>query len=180
MLRRGVHSPVCTSMGRLFDGFSAMLGFSYENTHQAQSPQLLEYAAWAHGRRAEPLPLPWADPSDLLPALDGRFAEAGRLRRLDWRVMVRTLLSRWRRGESPESLAAAFHHGLVDGAIRIARMRGLPRVVLSGGVFCNRYLSEALLERLAGAGVAGHAHAQLPPTDGCLAAGQLWVAAHRR
>ena len=56
---------------------------------------------------------------------------------------------------------------------------GSGRVALTGGVFCNRYLTEALLVRLEDEDIEGYAHSQLPPTDGSLAVGQLWVAAHR-
>ncbi|HSR49574.1 MAG TPA: carbamoyltransferase HypF, partial [Acidobacteriota bacterium] len=46
MLARRLNSPLTTSMGRLFDGVSALLAISLENTHQAQSAQRLESAAW--------------------------------------------------------------------------------------------------------------------------------------
>jgi hydrogenase maturation protein HypF len=179
MLRRGLNSPRCSSMGRLFDGVSALLGLSYENTHQAQSPQLLEYAAWAHGPSAESLPLELTrSPEPSTGSMD-RGGRPDRCSRLDWRELIRELVARWRRGHSAERLAASFHRSLVDGAHGLVREHGRPSVVMSGGVFCNRYLSEALLRELARDGVRAYVHTQLPPTDGCLAAGQLWVAAHR-
>ncbi|HSE43531.1 MAG TPA: carbamoyltransferase HypF, partial [Acidobacteriota bacterium] len=49
-------SPVTSSMGRLFDGISVILGLSYYNTYQAESAQLLEYAAWRGGDDAPLLP----------------------------------------------------------------------------------------------------------------------------
>jgi hydrogenase maturation protein HypF len=163
MLATGVRSPVTTSVGRLFDGISALLGLCSFNTHQAQAAQLLEWAAWTHGTAAAPLPMPVVE-DDLL--------------RLDWRETVRALVEALRRGEDPGLLAAAFHHSLVDAASRtIARLQA-GRVALTGGVFCNRFLTEELLVRLDAGGVEGFVHSQLPPTDGSLAAGQLWVAAH--
>jgi len=164
MLDTGVNSPVTTSLGRLFDGVSALLGLCTFNTHQAQAAQLLEWAAWDHGEPVEPLPMPVVE-DDLL--------------RLDWREMVRALVEARRGGSDPRSLAAAFHHAIVHSAMEVVRRQGNGRVALTGGVFCNRYLTEALLVQLDEAGIDGFVHGQLPPTDGNLAVGQLWIAAHR-
>ena len=97
--------------------------------------------------------------------------------RLDWRPTVRALADGMRAGASTAALAASFHHALVNGALRVAREIGEPAVALAGGVFCNRYLGESLASRLEEAGHTVYAHSLLPPTDGSLAAGQLWVAA---
>lgn len=162
MIARGVNAPVTTSVGRLCDGVAALLGISMENTHQAQSPQLLEAAAWRHGPDAPPLPLPLADGDPL---------------RLDWRPAVRAMVDGMRAGVPATRLAASFHHALVEGAVAVARRIGEPAVALTGGVFCNRYLGEALLTRLEAEGHTALSHSLLPPTDGSLAAGQLWAAA---
>lgn len=163
LIRKGALSPVTTSMGRLFDGVSALLGLSFYNTHQAQSAQLVEYAAWRFGTEAFPLPFPVRE-EDIL--------------RLDWRELVRALVEAYRRGISPELLAAAFHRAIVEAAVKVVKEIQNPRVVLAGGVFCNRYLTETLLLRLENEGYKGYIHSQLPPTDESLAVGQLWVAAH--
>jgi hydrogenase maturation protein HypF len=84
-----------------------------------------------------------------------------------------------RRATEQDALAAGFHHGLVEAALELGVEHAVPDLVLAGGVFCNRYLSERLLERAAERGLRVHPHSQLPPTDGSLAAGQLWVAANR-
>jgi hydrogenase maturation protein HypF len=101
------------------------------------------------------------------------------LLRLDWREMIRSLVEARRRGSEPGMLAAAFHRAIAHSAMEIVRRVGNGRVAMSGGVFCNRYLTEALLLQLDDAGIDGHVHGQLPPTDGNLAVGQMWVAAHR-
>lgn len=98
--------------------------------------------------------------------------------RLDWRPAVRALVERVQAGRPVEESAAAFHHGLVEAAVAVAKRVGEPRVAMAGGVFCNRYLAEELLVRLEAEGFTPNVHSQLPPTDGSLAAGQLWVAAN--
>ena len=165
LLQKGVRSPITTSMGRLFDGVSAILGISYWNTHQAQSAQLLEYAAWEHPEAALELPLPLRDTDPI---------------RLDWRPMVRAVVEDLRKGTPVEVLASAFHHALVRASLEVARRIQCSQVVLAGGVFCNRFLTEGILETFWPEGFRVFVHSQLPPTDGSLAAGQAWVAAHQK
>ena len=156
-------SPTTSSMGRLFDGVSALLGLSYSNTHQAEAAQMLEYAAWRNTAVVRPFEMPVIEGEPL---------------RLDWRPMIRALVDQFRSGRSAEALAAAFHRTLVQSAIDMIHRIGNPAVVMAGGVFCNRYLTEHLLVRCRQQKIRAFIHSQLPPTDGSLAAGQLWVAAH--
>ena len=152
-----------TSMGRLFDGVSALLGLCFENTHQAQAPQMLEWASGPVG-------------SDLGPP--GLVEDAGPIR-LDWRPCVRRLVEEKAAGVEVGSLARGFHDWLVDGALALLDAVGEGPTVLTGGVFCNRLLSESLLVRAEQEGRDVRVHVQLPPTDGALAAGQVWAAACR-
>ncbi len=163
ILRKRVMAPETTSMGRLFDGVSALLNLSLYNTHQAQSAQLLEYAAGRGDAQGLRLRLPLRQEEEVI--------------RLDWREMVRDLLSEQRRGRTAEDLAAAFHRALAEAAVESARHFACRRVVMAGGVFCNRVLSEQILARLEEAGFEPYIHSQLPPTDASLSLGQLWAAA---
>jgi hydrogenase maturation protein HypF len=168
MLRRGVNAPVTTSAGRLFDGVAALLGLSYANTHQAESAQKVEFAAWRHGPEAGPLPLPLVPPAAPTDPI-----------RLDWRPLVREIVGAVSAGRPAEALAAGFHHALVHAAVEAACRVDAPRVALTGGCFANRYLTEAMLEAFEREGTEALHHSQLPPTDGSLCVGQLWIAANR-
>ncbi len=57
--------------------------------------------------------------------------------------------------------------------------RGLKTVALSGGVWQNRTLLELTLKKLRAAGFEVLLHRRLPPNDGCIALGQVMVAAHQ-
>lgn len=164
LARKGSMSPVTSSMGRLFDGVSALLGLTTVNTHDAEAAQQLEYAAWRHGAPARPLPYALVEKEMLT---------------LDWRETVRAVVEGVLAGTDVNALAAAFHATLVHAAVEIAMRIGQPQVALAGGVFCNRRLTESLLMRFAESGHHAFVHSQLPPTDGSLSAGQLWVAAHQ-
>lgn len=163
LLRAGGRCVQTTSMGRLFDGVSALLGICAVNTHQAQAPQMLEWAATG-----------W---SGAVPAWPVEVVCDDSLTRLDWRPMVRGMVEARAASGEPAMLAAAFHDWLIRGALQLIDSGAPGPVVLTGGVFCNRFLSEGLLERAGKRDL--RVHSMLPPTDGALAAGQIWAAAHR-
>lgn len=84
-------------------------------------------------------------------------------------------------GVAREEIAARFHLGLAaalaDMALRIAARGRVDTVALSGGVFQNRTLLEALAQRLRNAGLRVLMHRQVPANDGALALGQSVAAA---
>jgi hydrogenase maturation protein HypF len=75
-------------------------------------------------------------------------------------------------------MAAAFHNTLAEVIVAVAQRLGEPRVVLTGGCFQNRYLTERAVRRLRAAGFRPYWHQRVPPNDGGLALGQV-VAAFR-
>ncbi len=126
----------------------------------------LEWAARkSGGKHLQPPPMPVIP----LEIRAGDEEESGRV--LDWRPALSALLQA-KSAQTKEDLALAFHRSLVLGAVELARWAGLENVVLSGGCFQNRLLSEELVAALTRAGFQAHIHNQLPPNDGCLAYGQ--------
>lgn len=98
---------------------------------------------------------------------------------LDWRPLVRQWFTDWRQGVSPGRSAMRFHRGLAEGIAACCQCwAGFP-VVLTGGVFQNRLLSELVIDKLEQMGREWLTHGLIPPNDGGLAAGQLAIAAAR-
>jgi hydrogenase maturation protein HypF len=84
-------------------------------------------------------------------------------------------------GAVPRDLAARFHAGLADAvtalSAELAASQGIATVALSGGVFQNRTLFEALTARLRAAGLEVLTHRRVPSNDGGIALGQAVAAA---
>ncbi len=57
--------------------------------------------------------------------------------------------------------------------VAVAERVGEPRVVLSGGCFQNRVLTERAVGRLREAGFRPYWHQRVPPNDGGIALGQI-------
>jgi len=74
-------------------------------------------------------------------------------------------------------ISARFHNALADLALDIARSAKLNKVVLSGGCFQNALLTERVYNRLHKAGFSVYLHKEVPPGDGGIALGQIYVAA---
>jgi hydrogenase maturation protein HypF len=82
-------------------------------------------------------------------------------------------------GEESRLLAARFHNTVAEAVVetvqRLHRETGLFDVVLTGGVFQNRYLLSRVGARLSDLGLEVHTNARVPANDGGLALGQAWL-----
>jgi hydrogenase maturation protein HypF len=92
---------------------------------------------------------------------------------LDWRAMIGEIVVARARGETIGAISAAFHRGLVEAAVTVARKIGQSRVALSGGCFQNEFLTETLIAGLRAAGLEPCWHRHTPPNDGGIALGQI-------
>ncbi|MGV9239194.1 carbamoyltransferase HypF, partial [Streptomyces nigra] len=166
-LTRDVACAATSSMGRLFDAVSSLVGICHRAEYEAQAALELEAAATTA----------W-DADDEAYA----FGVAGGL--CDPAPVLRALVAGLRAGTPVPVLAARFHRGVaraVAEQCRHVREDAGPRTVaLSGGVFANALLEEECARLLAADGFTVLRHGEVPPNDGGLALGQLMVAAHRR
>jgi hydrogenase maturation protein HypF len=62
--------------------------------------------------------------------------------------------------------------------VAVARRVGEERVVLTGGCFQNKYLTERAIARLREEGFRVYWHQRIPPNDGGIALGQIVAASH--
>jgi hydrogenase maturation protein HypF len=73
-------------------------------------------------------------------------------------------------------IAVKFHNTMAESIVRVAHHIGEHRVVLSGGCFQNKYLTERAVTRLGAAGFQPYWHQRVPPNDGGIALGQIAAA----
>jgi hydrogenase maturation protein HypF len=171
-LRSPRASAVCTSAGRLFDAWAALLGLSDRAAYEAEAALRLEDTADPFESGSLPVVL-----SPEPRASAGEPSMSRPSWRLDWRPWVAETLADLGRGVPPAVLAARFQNGLADACVEAARRVGLETVVLGGGCFQNARLSARVETLLTGAGFRVLTPRRIPPGDGGLAVGQLWAAA---
>ncbi|MBM3127909.1 MAG: carbamoyltransferase HypF [Chloroflexi bacterium] len=183
MLSRGINAPITTSAGRLFDGIAALIGLHQHVSFEGQAAMAVEYLADAsvteaytlqvkdEGGRMKDESFDFAqDPSSFI-LHPSSFI-------LDWESLLRAVLGDLSRGVERGMIAARFHNALVEAIVAVAQKIGEENVALSGGCFQNRLLTERAATRLAQAGFRVLLHQQVPPNDGCIAFGQVVVAAN--
>lgn len=160
-LRRGVGCVPTTSMGRLFDAVSSLLGVCQQVSYEGQAAIELEHRA----RAARPWPV--AD-----------FEVSAGV--LDPSPVITGLVEGLRGGAATADLAAAFHDAVaratVSAAATAAAAAGIATVGLTGGVFANRRLLAGVAEGLRAHGLEVLTHRVVPCNDGGLALGQAAVA----
>ena len=167
-LERGTGCVATSSMGRLFDAVSSLLGLRHEASYEAEAALCLQWAAEE-------------EPELGLPAHPYRFD----LTRdeFDAAPVLRSLVADLRRGASRGAMAAGFHaavaHVVGDVAECQRARTGIGVVALSGGVFQNALLLGLTRRELEARHFAVLTHQAVPPNDGGLALGQAAIAGSR-
>ncbi len=159
-LKRPGLFPRTSSLGRLFDAVAALCGLPDRVSYEAQAAIDFEFAVAAGVQESYPLPLTDSDPA------------IG-----DWEPLIRSVLDDLAHGVPTGTIAAKFHHGLADWAVEVARRFADSQVVLSGGCFQNQILQSCVSRRLTAAGFRVFTHRCVPPGDGGIALGQIFIAA---
>ena len=95
---------------------------------------------------------------------------------IDWEPMVLAILEDLRQRVPAGVISAKFHNTLAEMIVDIAGRIGEERVVLSGGCFQNKYLTERTIRRLETRGFRPYWHQRVPPNDGGIALGQVYAA----
>lgn len=147
-----------SSVGRLFDGVAAILAVKHICSFDGQAAMLLESVA------DKSLPF---KPFSFKVEMDRRFAV------IDWRPAIHALCVAMDAGIAPKILAARFHHTLAAVVVHMCESRKEQTVLLSGGVFQNRFLTELILDQLGDRGVKVLRNAKIPSNDGGLSVGQI-------
>jgi hydrogenase maturation protein HypF len=92
---------------------------------------------------------------------------------IDWEPMLHSILRDRQDRLSVSQIATRFHLTLVEMMLATAHRLGERRVVLSGGCFQNKFLTEQAIQRLQGNGFDVYWPQQVPPNDGGIALGQI-------
>ncbi len=153
MLKRGVNVVPTTSVGRLFDAIASIVGLAHQNRFEGEAAMLLE--------------------SEIGPL---RTEEAYPLSSGDWAPLVSGVMQDSRAGVPVSRIAARFHNALINWIVEVAQQVKEKQIVVSGGVFQNRYLTERAAAVLESRGFIVYTHRQVPPNDGGIALGQAVMA----
>jgi hydrogenase maturation protein HypF len=165
-LDKQINTVETSSLGRVFDAVAAMLSLGSYNHFEAQLPMALEaiiedgveeyYDFELIGSSSKPLQL-----------------------HLD--KMLRQLIADIREKTAAGVISAKFHNTVAAGLLEMAKAarksKRLNTVALSGGVFCNRYLTTRLVRLLKQNDFSVLFNRDVPSNDGGISLGQAAIAA---
>ncbi len=167
MAGRKLNAFQTTSMGRLFDGVSALLGVCSKIEYEAQAAIELESLLNRELSLAEPFRFDIFERDDSM--------------EIDYRPLVRDIVTQITGGKSdlPE-LSRRFHSTIVNIIVftcsLLRERHGINEVALSGGVFMNEYLMVNTITNLRTMGFTVYHHSLVPANDGGISLGQVMVA----
>ena len=167
-IERKINSPLSSSIGRLFDAISALLGIRREIDYEGQAAVELEMAAYeedyAHTQESYPY----------------HIVEGEGIRILRLRDLLSAVIEDVHQGISKGRISVKFHNTIAqminEMCHLIASETGITQVALSGGVFQNRLLLRKTVELLESSGLRIFTHRLVPCNDGSISLGQAVIA----
>ena len=163
MIDRKVNCPLTAGAGRIFDAVASLLGLCQVATFQAEGPM-----------RVEALTVPDCHATYNF--------EVGAMIRFG--KTIRGIVDDIQQGVSPSVISTKFHNTIISVIFEISNTirarEKISKVVLSGGVFQNKYLLEGSVALLRENNFQVYTHAAIPANDGGIALGQVAVASKRR
>jgi hydrogenase maturation protein HypF len=167
-LAGAVGCVLTSSMGRLFDAVSSILGFCQEARYEAEAALCLQWAAEQALEQGTPPPVYRFEVRDCV---------------FDPGPVLRALVADLRRGVDRAAMAAGFHAAVARVVGQVAEeqraITGIGVVALSGGVFQNTVLLGQARRELEARHFRTLTHRLVPPNDGGLALGQAVIAGAR-
>lgn len=182
MIENGVNTPMTSSVGRLFDAASALLGVCPAPTYEGEAAIMLEATLWDYLAK---------NPKEKKAKFDKRYeiqitknvatekstAQDTSVVLLDASSTFKALLDDINSSVEPGLIAKNFHDAISHAILNCANLNdqlyGIKQIALSGGGFMNRYLLENSIRRLVDSGFSVALNRELPPNDTCISLGQL-------
>jgi hydrogenase maturation protein HypF len=175
-IERRINSPLSSSMGRLFDAISALLGIRGEIDYEGQAAVELEMAAYSSVIARE------LDEAifHIQESYPYRIVEDEGIRIVRLGDLLSAVIEDLHQGISKGRISVKFHNTVAQVINEMCRLianeTGLNQVALSGGVFQNRLLLRKTVSLLESSGFQIFTHRQVPCNDGGISLGQAVIA----
>jgi|AntRauTorcE11898_2_1112593.scaffolds.fasta_scaffold02539_2 hydrogenase maturation protein HypF len=162
VLKKNFNIHESCGMGRLFDVVAALLNLVHISYFDGEGPVKLENIITTS---PESYPFQFGDDE------------------IDYKPVIRSIVNDLIQEVPKGEIAARFHNTVVQmteyGVEKLSASTGLKKVVLSGGIFQNKYITEQTTKRLNQNGFDVFMNEKVPSNDGGIALGQMAIAAKK-
>ncbi|MDD5772025.1 MAG: carbamoyltransferase HypF [bacterium] len=171
MAETNINSPLTSSMGRFFDAAACLLGLRNETTYEAQAAIELESLCRNKPKEYYPVDLKKINSAHLFDSTEKII--------IGQKQILSCILDDKKKGTVIEKIAEKFHLTIVKliseiGEI-LAQTYGTDKILLSGGVFQNKVLTDWLTEEFKKKHLNIYFNTLVPSNDGGISLGQIWI-----
>jgi len=177
-IEKRINSPLTSSMGRLFDAISSLLGIRGEIDYEGQAAVELEMAAYSSviARRVSDEAI-----SHTQESYPYHIVEDEGMRIVHLRDLLSAVVEDLYQGISKGKISVKFHNTVAQMVNEMCHLIAdetpmVSGVALSGGVFQNRLLLSKTVSLLESDGFQVFTHRQVPCNDGGISLGQAVIA----
>lgn len=161
MIEKDVNSPLTSSAGRLFDAVSSIIDVCDVSTFEGEAASLLE--------------------KEICGSVSGYYSYAINDEEIDVLEMIREIAADFKNSIEKSIISAKFHNTvgeiIFDVSNKISDFSGADKVVVSGGCFQNKYLTDYITKKFSDSKLKLFTHHKYLPTDISLSVGQAIAAA---
>ena len=163
-LAHEINSPVTSSMGRLFDAVSSLIGIRQSVTYEGQAAIEME----ALSEKTE----------------TGFYEFEISSGVINYQSLISAILTDYRAHIPPAIISARFHNSVTNLCLEVCQMirkeTDISTVALSGGVWQNAYLLSKTVQLLEANKFNVLIHHKVPTNDACISLGQAAIAARMK
>ncbi|WP_425447356.1 carbamoyltransferase HypF [Dethiothermospora halolimnae] len=164
MIKNNINSPKCSSIGRLFDGVSAIVGYGNRVTYEGEGAIYLENIADKNETRRYGYDIETIDEKHIVNTDN----------------IIKGVVEDINKGVSPSIISKKFHNTIIDFSFKVCGLIrdrfNIDKVALSGGVFQNEILLIGIYKKLVSKGFKVYTHKKIPCNDSGISLGQLIIA----
>lgn len=167
MIEKRINSLNTSSLGRLFDAVSALIGLRQKIAYEGQAAIELEMRQTMREKGSYDWSMRDQDGSVILETYG----------------IIQGVVEDLKKGLSRGRISRRFHNTLIDMftgiCLRFREETGIDLVAMSGGAFQNATLLTGLTHKLEENGFKAFTHSMVPTNDGCISLGQAVCAGMR-
>lgn len=171
-INKKINTPLTSSMGRLFDAVSSIIGICNVSKYEAQPAIELEKVI----KNESPL-------TESKNRYKFKYINKKETIVIDWSILIKEVTRDLKNKKTKKEISLKFHNAICymikDVCNLLRKKYKISKVCLSGGVFQNRYLSSSIKPLLEKDGFRVYLHSKLPAHDGNISLGQAAIALMR-